>query len=282
MKATIQQLSGLNRWKDSTAIKEWSFPIIKGGMYMAEKCISRQRDESNIDGTSNAPQRTVTSRPKPLDETIRIAMKKSERDLWNELGRSYCLEEADFQNRVTIQGHEFATYCMSESYGVIFFQDTAGSNSLALGIICAIFLVRQDGEEQIFLAVHHYLMPPVSLPNPFTCYSDFGAGLWSSEMRKEVTIVPGNRDIYHAIHRSWDHKILVMKPLNRVSVYSKLSHADHSPTDYVQLLELLTGCIQGTGGLLFFFEIDYYTSWGMGFYHSTHVWYIHDGFYFHE
>ena len=218
MKATIQQLSGSNGWKDSTAIKEQSFRVVKGGMYMAEKCTLRQRDESDIDGTSNTPQHAVTSRPKPLDETICAAMKESKRDLWHKLGRSYCLEGADFQNRVTIHGHEFETYCTSESHGVIFFQDAAGANSLAPGIIRAIFLARQDGEEQIFLAVHRYLSPPVSLPNPFTRYLDFSAGLWSSETCKEVTIVPGNRDIYHAIHRSWDYKILVMKPLNRVRV----------------------------------------------------------------
>ncbi len=218
MQATLQQLSGSYGWKDSIAIKERSFRVVKGGMYRAEKCILRRRDERYIDDTSKAPQRSVTSRLKPLDETICVAMKKNEGDLRRELGKSYCVEEADFQDRVTIGGHEFATYRTSESHGVIFFQVAAGSSFLAPGIIRAIFLVRQDSEEQIFLAVHRYLTLPTSLPNPFTRYPDFGASLWSSETCKEITIVPGNRDIYHAIYRRWDYKILVMKPLNRVSV----------------------------------------------------------------
>jgi len=34
--------------------------------------------------------------------------------------------------------------------------------------------------------------------------------VWSSETQKEITIVPGNRDIYHAIYWDWDYKIVVM------------------------------------------------------------------------
>jgi len=37
-------------------------------------------------------------------------------------------------------------------------------------------------------------------------------------MQKEITIVPGNRDIYHAIYQDWDYKIVVMKPLNKVTI----------------------------------------------------------------
>ena len=55
MQATLQQLSGSNGWKDSIAIKEWSLWVVKGGMYMAEKCISEQSGENYIDGTSNVP-----------------------------------------------------------------------------------------------------------------------------------------------------------------------------------------------------------------------------------
>src|SRR5260221_505447 len=109
-------------------ISSW---VVKGGMYTDEMCILRPRGERYTDGTSKAPQRAVTSRSKPLDETIRAAMKKSERDLQRDLGKSYRLEEADFLDRVTICGHEFATYRTSESHGVIFFQVAVGSNSLA-------------------------------------------------------------------------------------------------------------------------------------------------------
>ena len=145
-------------------------------------------------------------------------MKKSEKALQHELGSFHCPEKVNFQDRVTIRDHEFATYRTSENHGVIFFEDAAGASSLIPGVIRAIFLIRRDNTEHIILAIHRYLEPSRSLPNPFARYPDFGAGLWSSEMHKEVTIVPGNRNIYHAIYRKWDDKLMVMKPLDRVSV----------------------------------------------------------------
>jgi hypothetical protein len=86
-------------------------------------------------------------------------------------------------------------------------------------MVRSIFLVTQNGTEHIFLAIHRYLEPPSSLPNPFLRYPDFGASLWSLETEKEITIVPGSREIYHAVYRDWEYKILVMKPLNRVRLY---------------------------------------------------------------
>ena len=145
-------------------------------------------------------------------------MKKCESDLQRKLGNFHCLDKVTFQDRVTICNHEFTTYHMSESHGVVFFRDTVGVNSLVLGKVWEIFLVTQGSTEHVFLAVHHYLTPPTSLLNPFACYPDFGASLWSSEMQKEITIVPGNRDIYHAIYWDWDYKIVVMKPLNKVTI----------------------------------------------------------------
>jgi len=146
-------------------------------------------------------------------------MKKCESDLQRKLGNFHCPDEVTFQDRVTIRNHEFMTYHTSESHGVVFFRDTVGVNSLVPGKVCEIFLVTQGSADHIFLAVHHYLTPPTSLPNPFTHYPDFGASLWSSETQKEITIVLGNCDIYHAIYWDWDYKIVVMKPLNKVSHY---------------------------------------------------------------
>ncbi len=146
-------------------------------------------------------------------------MKKCESDLQRKLGNFHCPDEVTFQDRVTIRNHEFMTYHTSESHGVVFFRDTVSVNSLVPGKVREIFLVTQGSADHIFLAVHHYLTPPTSLPNPFTHYPDFGASLWSSETQKEITIVLGNCDIYHAIYWDWDYKIVVMKPLNKVSHY---------------------------------------------------------------
>ena len=176
----------------------------------------------------------------PLDDVVRAAMKKCESDLQRELGNFHCPDEVNFQDRVTIRDHEFTTYCTSESHGVVFFRDTVGVDSLVPGKVRVIFLVTHGSAEHVFLAVHRYLTPPTSLPNPFARYPDFGASLWSSDTQKEITIVPGNRDIYHAIYRDWDYKIVVMKPLNKVS-YMISKKGDLTNLDLLDsFLELLT------------------------------------------
>ena len=97
------------------------------------------------------------------------------------------------------------------------FHEARDAPALVPGMIRAIFLVRQNNTSHILLAVHRYLTPMTSLPDPLARYPEFGASSWSSETQKEVTIVRGSRKIYHAIYRDWDYKIMVMKPLNRVS-----------------------------------------------------------------
>jgi len=123
------------------------------------------------------------------------------------------------EDRVTIHDHEFMTYRTLESHGIVFFWDTVGVDSLVLGKVHIIFLVTQGSAEHVFLAIHCYLTPLTSLLNPFACYPDFGASLWSSDTQKEITIVLGNRDIYHAIYWDWDYKIVVMKPLDCVVLW---------------------------------------------------------------
>ena len=107
-----------------------------------------------------------------------------------ELGSFSCPEVADFQDRITIRDHEFTTYRTSESHGVIFFQEASHDSSLVPGMVRAIFQVTQDRTAYTFLAIHRYLAPEASLPNPFTRYPDFGASIWLSEMQREVTIIP--------------------------------------------------------------------------------------------
>jgi hypothetical protein len=142
----------------------------------------------------------ATLRLKPLGRAIRAAME-------SQMQNFHCPDKVNFQDRMTIHNHEFMTYRTSESHSVIFFNTAAGANSLVPGIIYTIFRIMQDSTEHIFLAIQCYLVPPTSLLNPFTHYPDFGASLWSSEIQKKVTIVPGNHDIYHAIYCDWDHKI---------------------------------------------------------------------------
>ena len=89
-------------------------------------------------------------------------MKGCENDLRCELGNFHCPEQVNFQDRVTIRDHNFTTYQASESYGVIFFQAAAGSDSLVPGRVRAIFLVTQGSTEHVFLAIHRYVTLPKS------------------------------------------------------------------------------------------------------------------------
>jgi hypothetical protein len=189
----------------------------KKGVRTWPRCAHKGRKDENHIGETSSATKGVTRRLKPLDEAIRVAMRKSETDLRLELGYFHCPEEVNFQDRVVIHGHDITTYRTSNSHGVIFFQEAAASDALVPGQVRAIFLVTQDGVERTFLAIHRFLAPATSLPDPFARYPDFGASIWSSETQKEVTIVPGSRSIYHAIYRDWDFKIMAMKPLNRVS-----------------------------------------------------------------
>jgi hypothetical protein len=171
----------------------------------------------HTDKPTSKSEKLTAAKLRPLDEAVLTAMKNCERDLQHELGYFRCPEQADFQDRVTINGYEFSTYRSCQSHGVIFFQDAGDASALVPGTIRAIFLVTQDGTTHTFLAVHRHLALPTSLSNPFARYPDFGANLWSADIQEEVTIVPGSRRIYHAIYREWEYKIMVMKPLNRVS-----------------------------------------------------------------
>lgn len=218
MRATIQRLGALDGWKDSVAITERTFNTENGGAYIPETRKLSLSNKNHIENPSLKPAEVHTSKSKPLDEAVQAAMKKSEKQLHRELGSFCCPEQAVFHDRVTIRDHKFTTYRTSENHGVIFFQEASDTCDLVPGMVRAIFQVTQDSTTHTFLAIHRYLTPKTSLPNPFACYPDFGASLWSSETQKEVTIVPGNRRIYHAIYRDWDYKILVMKPLNRVSI----------------------------------------------------------------
>ena len=217
MHAAIERLGSLDEWKNSVEIIERSFSTNKGGAYVPETCILGPNDVNHIENPPLKVAKAPTSKLRPLDKVIQSAMKKSEKELHHELGYFHCPEQAVFQDRATINDCEFTTYRTSESHGVLFFQEASDACALVPGMVRAIFLVTQDSSTHMFLAVHRYLTPETSLPNPFARYPDFGASLWSSETQKEVTIVPGNRRIYHAIYRDWDYKILVMKLLNRVS-----------------------------------------------------------------
>jgi hypothetical protein len=157
------------------------------------------------------------SRSKPIDRDIQAAMEKSKKELELELGTFHCPEVADFQDRITICDHDFTTYRTSESQGVLFFQEASHVSSLVPGLVRAIFQVTHDRTAYTFLAIHRYITPGASLLDPFTRYPDFGASIWSSETQREVTIVPVKRRIYHAIYRPWDYRLMVMKPLNKVS-----------------------------------------------------------------
>ena len=64
------------------------------------------------------------------------------------------------------------------------------------------------------------------MEDPFRSYTDFRAGLWKEDYAEDLHVVPlVQAEICHAISMPWVDGILVIKPLNRVSNRTIISHS---------------------------------------------------------
>jgi hypothetical protein len=129
-----------------------------------------------------------------------------------------------------IRGLQYKRSTAGKKDSVIFFQPRADA-PLVPGVIRQIFSqprVNVNGIEtqSVLLAVQRYkpLVEADCIHDPFKQFADFGASLWHGSTAKVEIITPSQK-ICHAIHRRWNDKILVMRPLNRVS-----NSANETPT----------------------------------------------------
>jgi hypothetical protein len=131
-------------------------------------------------------------------------------------------KDALLHTQCRIRGLQYKRSTSGKRDSVIFFQPTA-DEPLVPAIIRQIFSqprVNSDGIETqcLLLAVQRYkpLVEADCIHDPFNRFADFGTNLWHDATAKVEIIEPAQK-ICHAIHRRWNDKIVVMRPLNRVS-----------------------------------------------------------------
>lgn len=154
------------------------------------------------------------SNGRSLDDELSEALDTSWESLSKEIRHLGPREQVRLIDRCTIQGLRFANSSATKRNSLVFFLPSE-DGPLIPGVIRQIFSVsRRKTKQEYLLAIHRYL--PATTEDPFGEFIDFGAGIWSKALAKEVEIVPAHRTIGHAIQRGWDANHFVMKSLHRV------------------------------------------------------------------
>ena len=111
---------------------------------------------------------------------------------------------------------QFATHKALRMDCYIFFRDRG---NLWPGRIDMLFGIKlAGGREEHFAVVCGNLPITEGMADPFHPYADFRAGLWRKDYANNLHIVPLLKgEIYHAISMPWVNRVLVIKPLDRVS-----------------------------------------------------------------
>lgn len=126
-------------------------------------------------------------------------------------------------HRIMMGGVQYTDYITAEQDSIIFFEAASGSNWLPARIRDIFQHTRRtiDGhiQEEIFVALHHYLPTNPSKEDPFACYTDFRAALFSQELSRAVLVIQASQVKCHAIRRPWDEQSYVFRPLNRVKCF---------------------------------------------------------------
>lgn len=136
--------------------------------------------------------------------------------------------KARFHLRYDFGGLQYSTDGGNPKDSIIFFQED--ETSMCPAKIREIFSIvhRAPGREEVFVetyffAVHKYLTLPDVSPkqDPFTKYPDFRAGLWLTDLSREVVVLDLSQKICHAVGRPWifQPEVQVLRPLDRVSAF---------------------------------------------------------------
>jgi hypothetical protein len=173
---------------------------------------------SNISNTADSePENFASQKLESLDTDIQDALVAQTEEPRYQHGKAFV------QKRITHRGLQYASYDTTRRDSIIFFQPKPGY-SLVPGTIRKIFSMplKDPGSaistQSHFLAVHRYESIPDNVEDPFRRYPDFGASLWSQNVSKQVEIVDLSRKFCHGICRNWQDGILVLKPLDKVSL----------------------------------------------------------------
>ena len=75
----------------------------------------------------------------------------------------------------------------------------------------------EDSNQKIFvLSIQHRKPAPASVVNPFACYPDFSAQLWSSEFEDKIMYIPAMQSICHSESCIWITGVVVLKVITSV------------------------------------------------------------------
>jgi hypothetical protein len=152
----------------------------------------------------------------PLDKSISMALKAY-------TGGEDSPRAVLFHNNLDIRGRTYVNHRASRKDCNIFFQPK-GSHQLIPGIIEEIFAVPIPCTQgyytyDFYLAIKRLLpleRPP--LGDPLSQFPDFGAALWSDKLANHLEVIDTKQHIHHSIRQPWADGIVVVKPLDRVSV----------------------------------------------------------------
>jgi hypothetical protein len=163
------------------------------------------------------PWNFMSQKSKSLDTDIRDALVAQTKEPRYQHGKAFV------QKEIIHRGLQYASYDATQWDSIIFFQPKPGS-SLIPGTIRKIFSIpiKDPGNtvstQSRFLAMHRYENTPDNVEDPFCRYPGFGALLWSQNVSKQVEIVDLSWKFCHGICRNWQEGILVLKPLDKVSL----------------------------------------------------------------
>jgi hypothetical protein len=167
-----------------------------------------------------APSSTLPKRPKQgisLSERALGALKTMYQQLFN---KPMPTATTCFSKHI-IGKVSFATRAESIRNCNIFFHSTAGV--IAPGVVQYIVSmpsIATRSEMDTFFVIERYAqVMGDGDSNSFSSYADFGASLWSTKMSAVLEAVPVDHVVCHAISRPWVKGVILLKALDRVSIF---------------------------------------------------------------
>ena len=77
----------------------------------------------------------------------------------------------------------------------------------------------EDGNQEVFvLSIWSRKPAPAYIINPFACYPEFGAQLWSTEFKEEIVCIPATQPICHSESCTWVTDVVVLKAISSVGL----------------------------------------------------------------
>ena len=120
---------------------------------------------------------------------------------------------AESHKHISIAGRIFATKTQLAQNAKVFFQPSKGE-SLMPRVIDGIFSIGDNGEDVFVLCIQPR-KPVERIDNLFSCFPDFGAKFWSTELN-DVMHIPVMHLLYHSQGCLWAKGIMVLKPVSLI------------------------------------------------------------------